>query len=163
MAKKASVQEKITLRGFYRINLINPDGSIAGDSKWCKNQMTQDGIDQYICRAMAGMAGSKSVSHVALGTGAAPASSDTALAGEIMGSTQRLTVSPSTIASRTLQLTAAFLSANSFTTATVTLQNVGLFNSSSAGTLLAGNTYATSSCATNQSVNVTYQLRFGTA
>jgi hypothetical protein len=35
-----------------------------------------------------------------------------------------------------------------------------LFNSSSTGTLFAGNTYTSSSCATNQNVNATYDITF---
>jgi hypothetical protein len=41
------------------------------------------------------------------------------------------------------------------------LSNVGLFATSNTNdTLFAGNTYASSSCNTNQNVNVTYQIRF---
>jgi hypothetical protein len=40
------------------------------------------------------------------------------------------------------------------------ISNIGLFNSSSTGTLFAGNTYASSSCASNQAVNITYDITF---
>lgn len=158
--KERGFKDGIKVRGFFRVNIVNPDGKIAGDSGWRENQVVDLGFQDYLCKTLGGMSGSKTVSHVALGTGGAPATSDTSLAGEIMSSTQRLTVSPSTIASKTLQMTAAFLSANSFLTATANLSNVGLFNTSTAGTLFAGNTYTSSACATNQSVNVTYQIRF---
>lgn len=158
--KKRGSKDSVKVRGFFRVHIVNPDGSLEGDSGWRKNQVVNLGFQDYLCQTLAGMAGSKTISHVALGTGGAPASTDTSLAGEIMSSTQRLTVSPSTIASKTIQFTAAFLSANSFLTATANLSNVGLFNTSSTGTLFAGNTYTSSACATNQSVNVTYQIRF---
>ncbi len=159
--KRSSARDSVKVRGFFRVNIINPDGSVAGDSGWRRNQVTNLGFDQYLCQLLGGMAGSKTVSHVALGTGGAPAASDTTLAGEIMSSTQRKTVSPSTIASKTVQFTAAFASSASFLTATANLSNVGLFNSTATNaTLFAGNTYTSSSCATNQSVNVTYQIRF---
>lgn len=153
------IKDTIKARGFFRLQLTK-DGQIVGDSKWRKNQVTNLGFEQFLAQTLGGMAGSKTVSHVALGTGGAPAAADTTLAGEIMSSTQRKTVSPSTIASKTVQFTAAFNSVDSFITASVNLSNVGLFNTSSGGTLFAGNTYTSSSCATNQNVNVTYQIRF---
>ena len=44
----------------------------------------------------------------------------------------------------------------------MSLKNIGLFNTSAAttGTVFAGNTYATSTCATNQNVNITYDIDF---
>ena len=109
-----------------------------------------------------GLTGSK-ISHAALGTGGAPAASDTTLSGELTHSTSgRAAVSSSIVASGTAQFTGAFASANSFVTATANISNIGLFNTSTTavGTLFAGNTFASSSCATNQSVNATYQIRF---
>lgn len=147
------------MRGFFRVQIVEGK-KVVGDSGFRENQVVNLGFQDYLCKTLGGMSGSKTISHVALGTGGAPAASDTSLAGEIMSSTQRLTVSPSTIASKTLQMTAAFLSANSFLTASANLSNIGLFNTSTAGTLFSGNTFASSACATNQSVNVTYQIRF---
>ena len=159
MAKKTATQEGIKVRGFFRVQIVEGK-KVVGDSGFRENQVVNLGFQDYLCKTLGGMSGSKTISHVALGTGGAPAASDTSLAGEIMSSTQRLTVSPSTIASKTLQMTAAFLSANSFLTASANLSNIGLFNTSTAGTLFSGNTFASSACATNQSVNVTYQIRF---
>jgi len=55
--------------------------------------------------------------------------------------------------------------ASSVIVANRTIQNIGVFAASAvtAGSILCGNTYATSQLQTNQSVNVTYQLRFATA
>lgn len=159
----AKINNAIKVRGFFRINIIedrNGKQVIVGNSGWKKNLVTNLGFDQFLAQTLAGMAGSKTVTHVALGTGGAPIATDTSLAGEIMSSTQRKTVSPSTIASKTVQFTAAFASSASFLTAAANISNVGLFNTSTAGTLFAGNTYASSACATNQSVNVSYQIRF---
>ena len=163
MAKKAT-RDAVNVRGFFRLQIVEDVTSgkqkVVGDSGWRENQVVNLGFDQFLCQTLAGMAGSKTISHVALGTGGAPAATDTSLAGEIMSSTQRKTVSPSTIASKTAQFTAAFASADSFLTAAANLSNIGLFNTSTAGTIFAGNTYTSSACATNQSVNVTYQVRF---
>lgn len=156
-------KDTIKARGFFRLQITEDrDGKsvVVGDSGWRKNQVVNLGFQDYLCKTLAGSAGSKTISHVALGTGTAPGATDTSLAGEIMSSTQRKTVSPSISSSKTLQLTAAWASSDSFVTAAVTLQNIGLFNTSSGGTLFAGNTYTTSQLNTNQNVNATYQVRF---
>lgn len=159
------IQDGIKVHGFFRVNIIEhkPDGKekIVGDSGWVKNQVVNLGFQDYLCKSLAGASGSKTVTHIALGTGGAPAAADTSLAGEIMGSTQRKTASTSISSSKTLQFTAAFASSDSFLTGTSNLSNIGLFNTTSTNaTLFAGNTFASSSCATNQSVNVTYQIQF---
>lgn len=159
----SKVKDKARVRGFFRINITEDrDGKevLVGDSGWRENTVVNLGFQDYLCKTLAGSAGSKTISHVALGTGTAPGATDTSLNGEIMSSTQRLTGSPSILSSKTLQFTAGFQSANSFVTAAVTLQNIGLFNTSTGGTLFAGNTYTTSALATNQNVNATYQIRF---
>lgn len=163
MAKTA---EGIKVRGFFRVQITEdgPDGKsrVVGDTghKLLPNQVVNLGFQDYLCKLLAGSAGSKTISHLALGTGTAPGAAATSLDGEIMSSTQRQTVSPSISSSKTLQFTAGFASSDSFVTAAVTLQNVGLFNTSSGGTLFSGNTYTTSQLNTNQNVNATYQIRF---
>jgi hypothetical protein len=61
-----------------------------------------------------------------------------------------------------VQFTATFASSDSFMSATANISNIGLFQQSNVttGTLFAGNTYASSSCATNQNVNATYTVSF---
>lgn len=148
------------VRGFFRVQ-VSEDGNLVGDSGWRENQVTNLGINQYLVNWLLGdTANGKSVTHMALGTGGAPASNDTSLAGEPTNS-KRATVSTSVVSSRTAQFTAAFNSADSFLTASANISNIGLFNTSStgAGTIFAGNTFASSSVATNQSVNATYQIR----
>jgi hypothetical protein len=145
-------------RGFYRVQLTEEGKGVIGDSGWVENQVTNLGINQYIVNWLVGDTGNgKSVTHMALGTGGVPASNDTSLSGEVV---KRAAVSTSVVSSRTAQFTAQFASSNSFVTTTVNISNIGLFNTSSGGTLFAGNTYASSSCATNQNVNATYQIRF---
>lgn len=158
--------DAVKVHGFFRLQIvedINGKPTVVGDSGWNKNTVTNDGFDQYICRSVGGMSGSKTVSHMALGTGTAPDATATTLNGEITdASNSRKAVTASTVASKTLQFTAAFNSADSFITAAKTIQNVGLFQQSNTNTatILAGQTYTTSALATNQSVNATYQLRF---
>lgn len=163
MAKRKSDVSKdgIKAKGFFRLQ-INEEGKVVGDTGWKQNQVTNLGFDQYLCQTLAGMGGSKTVSHAMLGTGTAPGAADTSLNGEITDvATARCAVTPTTIASKTVQF--AFTLASSVYTAAKTIQNVGLINHSStatAGTIFAGNTYTTSALATNQSVNGSYQIRF---
>ncbi len=127
-----------------------------------ENQIVNLGFQDYLCQGISGMAGSKTISHAMLGTGTAPGATATALPGEITDvAGARASVTPTTIASKTIQF--AFTIASNVYTEAKTIQNVGLINHSStatAGTIFAGNTYATSALATNQSVNGSYQLRF---
>lgn len=162
--KQSPTKDTIQVRGFFRVQITEGkkgNEKIVGDSGWCKNQVVNLGFQDYLCKGIAGASGAKTITHIALGTGGAPAASDTSLAGEIMSSAQRKTASTSIISSKTIQFTAAFASSDSFLTAAANISNVGLFNTTSTNaTLFAGNTYTSSACATNQNVNVTYQIRF---
>lgn len=175
MSKTKNVKgamDKVGIQGFYRVQLTE-DNKLVGDSGWCKNMVTNLGVQDYLVTWLGAGAGGKFVSHMALGTGGAPASNATELSGENFhnsagtASNSRAAVSSAIVASRTAEFTAAFHSSNAFVTASTNISNVGLFNTrltslGSVGVLFAGNTYASSSCATNQNVNVTYQIRFGT-
>ena len=162
MKKTKGHSDGMKIQGFFRVQLTEDGKGVIGDSGWQKHQVTNLGINQYIVNWLTSGVG-KSVTYMALGTGGAPASTDTTLSGELTHSTSgRAAVSSSIVASGTAQFTGAFASANSFVTATANISNIGLFNTSTTavGTLFAGNTFASSSCATNQSVNATYQIRF---
>lgn len=156
MKKSNSHSSGLKVRGFFRVQITEDGKGVMGDSGWRENQVTNLGIREYVVDWLTSGAG-KSVSHMALGTGGAPASNATSLSGELTHSTSgRAAVSSSVVASGTAQFTGAFASANSFVTATANISNIGLFNVSTtgAGTLFAGNTFASSSCATNQSVRL---------
>jgi hypothetical protein len=158
-------KDKVGAKGFFRVQLTE-NGEVKGDSGWKENQVTNLGINQYIVNWVLGdTASGKSVSHMALGTSTdAPASNATSLTGEVTNTDGdgRQAVSTSVVASRTAQFTAAFNSADSWIGSTHNIANVGLFNTSAetVGTMLAGNTFTSSAVATNQNVQVTYQLRF---
>lgn len=162
----AKHKDAIKARGFFKLDLLTHDpktGEVIAveRGKWRKNQVVNLGFDQYLCQTLAGMAGSKTISHAALGTGTAPGATATSLDGEITDAAgMRCAVTPTTIASKTVQF--AFTLNSNVITAAKTIQNVGLFNTSTTnvGTIFAGNTYTTSALATNQSVNGSYQIRF---
>lgn len=151
--------DRLGIEGVFRLQVGEENGGktiIVGDSGWRKNQITNDGFENYICAAIGAVAGSKQVSYANVGTGAAPASNATSLSGE---TGTRKTTSNSVVSSKTMQATASW-AASDHPGGTPTLQNVGLWNTSSGGTLAAGNTYATSSWQSNQGVSLTYQFRF---
>ena len=115
-------------------------------------------------KTLGASAGSVQIGYVALGTGGAPASNATTLPGEISASTERKAATFSSVASTTSQFTATFGSTDSFLGGASNLSNIGLYYSTeTADTLFAGQTYTSSSCNTNQNVNVTYQIRFSTS
>ena len=161
MGRPTKKQEGLKVKGFYRVQLTE-EGKVIGDSGWKQNQVTNLGFNQYLVMSLGSIAGSKYVSHVALGTGGAPAAGDTALAGEGELSKRAAVTAATSSGSKTVRFTATFNSTDSFVTATKSISNIGLFNTSAVttGTAFAGNTYTSSSCATNQNVNVTYDIIF---
>lgn len=166
---KQATKDGLKLRGFFRLQIEDgPTGKIVGDSGWHENQVTNLGFNNIVNQLGTSLTGSK-ISHAALGTGGAPAASDTTQAGEVStngsGSVVRAALTAATSSSsKTLRNTATFSSANSFLTASANISNIGLWQTSgpttASGTLMAGNTYTSSACATNQNVNVTYDLIF---
>ena len=159
----SKVKHLVTLQGFTRIKIGETDKNgkvkVVGDSGWRgPNEVVNLGFQDYICASIGSIAGSKYVTHMAVGTGTEPGAAATSLAGE---TADRETTSNSVVSSKTLQCTAEWASGD-HPGGSPTLQNVGLFNTSAGGTLLCGNTYTTSSWGTNQAVSATYQLRFQT-
>lgn len=151
------------VRGSYRLQIVDPDGTIQGDSGWHENQIVNDGFNQYLVLNLLGNGAAKSVTHIALGTGTQPAAAGTSLQGELTQTSSRAAVTTaSSTSSLRARFTATFVSASSFVSTTMSLKNIGLFNTSAVttGTIFAGNTYDTSTCATNQAVNVTYDIDF---
>lgn len=168
--KKATVKSKkkttkaigdgIRARGFFRLHIME-DGKVVGDSGWCENQIVDNGFQQFLMYAIIASGGSKTATHAAIGTGTVPGASATTLPGELTdAATCRCALTTGTSGSKTVNFT--FTLASGITVAARTIQNVGLFNGSTtaAGTMFAGNTYATSALATNQAVNGTYAISF---
>ena len=157
-----SHKEALTLRGFYRLKLgeeKNGKTQIVGDSGWHENQVTNLGFQNYVCALIGGLAGSKQVGAVVIGTGGAPATGDTALAGE----TKRQSCGNATVASKTMRATAAIASGD-HPGGTPNISNIALIETTaSGGTIMCGNTYASSTWNSNQGLSATYELRFATA
>lgn len=153
-----------SVKGFFRLQIVEDD-KVVGDSGWCKNSIVNGGYDNFLCKALVGADTNGTITHMALGTGTAPNATDTALNGELtQNGTKRVAFGTTSVSqSKTLELNCIFNSTASFVgtgTQTAAIQNIGLFNSSSAGSLFAASTYSASTIATNQNVNATYKVIF---
>ena len=162
-------KDSVTIRGMFRLQIEDgPTGKIVGDSGWKENVITNLGFNNIINQLGTSLTGSK-IMAAALGTGAAPAVTDTVLAGEVLATGANSVIRPALTSatsstSKTLRNTATFSSANSFASASYNISNIGLWSTtgpvSTSGTLLSGNTYTSSALATNQNVNITYDWIF---
>ena len=164
------VGDRISINGFFRIKLVEEDGDgemkrIVGDSGFFHNRIPNDGNLDYLNRLIAATGASKQISRMMLGTGTLPATDGTTLPGELATATYtRTTLTVSTggaLGSTSVEFQATFASAAAHITATTQLANIGIINdTTSAGTIFAGNTYATSVWNTNQDAQCTYRLTF---
>jgi len=149
--------------GFCRVNIVNPDGSIAGDSGWHKNRITNVGLQDYLLKTFLRATGSASVGYMAVGKGTDTlATNATAMTSQCAGS-HMVTVSSSSSsrASSTdgaLARHLATFASNGFAAAT-TIGQAGL-HSATDGSIMCAATFATSAVATNQAVNCTYDISF---
>ena len=159
--KKQGIHSTAFMIGCFRVQLGEKDESgktrIVGDSGWKKNQIVNLGWQDYIMASIGGVSGSKQITHMGIGTGTAPASNGTSLQGE---TGTRKTTNNTTVASHTLRCTASWAS-DDHPGGTPNIRNLGLFNTSSGGTLCCGQTFSSSAWNSNQAVSVTYELRTG--
>jgi hypothetical protein len=155
---RKKITEHTGVKGSFRLQILEPDGRIVGDSGWHTNQITNEGFNKYLCQLIDDMAGSLQVSHMAIGSGGAPNATDTTLSGE--QDARAAVTAASSATSKTVRFTATFNSSDNFVSDTINLANLGLFNSEYGGSIFAGNTFNSSSCATNQNVNATYDITF---
>ena len=149
-------KEKISIRGFARVQLVNAEtGKIEADSGWQRNTVTESGFDDAIVGAIGGIANSSQVTHIQMGTQTdAPASTQTTLSGEF-GTRKAATMS--LVGNGTLRGTANFAT-NENTQSTI--GGVGFYGSSSGSSCLNAITVATSNKTTDQQANVTIEWRF---
>lgn len=157
--KKKVVQDVAHANGMFRINVLE-NGKVVGDSGWCKNQITDLGAQYYLVENLVAGGNSKRVTHMAIGSGTAPAVAATTLPAEIGGSSNRIAVSTSVVASRTMQATASFGSAQFGSLCPLTISSLGLYGNASSNSIFAGNTFNSSQWNSNQDVSATYQVKF---
>lgn len=152
-------QEGIKIRGFSHIQIINPDGTLAGDSGWVENAITNEGKRHYLAQMLGKLTGSSGIGYAALGTGSAANATHTTQDGEL-GENVRDAVAAATSGSTAVAFTGTFASAESFVTATRNISNIGLWATNTGGSVFSVAAYNSSSCATNQAVNYTYTISF---
>jgi len=156
MARKTK-HTTIRVKGFLHAQIVDKaTGKVIGDSGRIQNQITNYGLLRCILCAPVKGDSSVQVAGAILGSGTVPASSATQLPGANTDyySTVGLAVNGSTQA-RFTQIYDGSLGA-------ATLANAGLLAASN-GSLIAGNTFASSGLATNQEFHLTYDLNFGTS
>lgn len=153
-------REKIKVKGFARLQLVNvKTGEVDGDSGWCQNIITDDGFDNFIVGAMGGIAGSKQVTHLALGTQTnAPVSTQDTASGEGAWAVRKAPTI-TLVGDGTLQCTANWDTdeATQSNIGAIAMHDTSTVNSATAACIA---TFASSAKTTDQQVNATYQVRF---
>jgi type IV secretory pathway TrbL component len=148
------------LQGKVRLVCHDINGNLKFDTGFIKNTITNASF--AVLSGLAGNTGSQTAfTYLAVGTSStAPAASQTALAGEIVDSgLERAAATVSRVTTTqtndTLQLVKAFA-----VTGTKTVEEAGIFNASSAGTMLGRALTTTKSVVSGDTLTVTYQVKF---
>lgn len=148
------------VKGFVRLQVINPDGSIASDTGFSENGITAAGV-----AAIAGLVGNTgsitAFSYLAVGTTAtAFAKTQTTLAAEITDSglaRSQATVSRTTTTDTNDTLRHLYLWTAS---GSKTIVEAGIFNASSGGTMLGRKVTTSTSIVSGQLLQITYDIVF---
>lgn len=160
---------KLAMAGFARIHL-KEDGELVGDSGWLKNAITDFGLDESLAQTLMGLAGSKPVAAVALGSGVAPNSTTASLPAVIQDVTNArdvpgsVTVTHASAQGVTCRWAGTFASGDNHFSTSHNISNIGLYDATvtTGGSVIAGATYTGSVLDTNQDVEYTYEWRFAT-
>jgi len=149
-------KSRVAVKGFTRLQLVDrKTRKIVGDTGFMENQITNYGLNSCIVAAPIG-AGSVQAAGILLGSGTVPASDAVALH-QSLSKYYSAFAQSAVIASLTARMTVSF----DGTLDAATLSNIGIF-AASTGTIIAGNTFASSAITTDQDVNCTYELRYST-
>lgn len=153
----------VSVKGFYRVGINNADGTLVGMTDWIPNVVTLAGFRDFIVGSVGSSvsaATARVVSHMAFGTHGTPASTETALSSEV----SRIAVGNSYLSAAggaTMQATALWTTGAGETHAGIGA--VALHGTSSGGSAACIATFASSSKASDQTLTITYQLRFASA
>jgi hypothetical protein len=148
----------VTLKGTYTFEIRDVDGNIK-DSWTVDNIVTNAGKAQLAL--LTGDASAVPFTFLAVGTSAtAVAATDTTLTAEIVdsglarsaGTVSRITT---TVANDTFQITKTWTA-----TGSKTVEEVGVFNAASAGTMLSHALTTSKAVTSGETITATYQLRF---
>lgn len=135
-------------KGTLDIVVRGPDGNIK-DEKKVENLIVDTGLD-FIASRMSGTSESV-MSHMAVGTGStAAAAADTALGTEL----NRQSLTSTTVTDNAIAYVASYAAG----TATGSLTEAGIFNASSAGTMLCRTVFGTVTKAADDSMTITWTI-----
>ena len=154
------------IEGFYKVNIVDPDGTVKGDSGWHHNLIPNAGLTGYITKLFGSSSGSSMVSYMQLGSSqSAIASRGSSLVAEFgkslmasIGATQ-ITTRASSTSGDTVRFLATFVSNSMFTT-DGTIAGIGLYATTAANSIFAGGSFASSTLGANQAINCTYDVVF---
>ena len=151
----------VGLHGFYHLQIVDQEtGEIVGDSGRQHNLITSGGLTNYMTYVFAASAGSSVIGMAALGSGSLVATDATILPGSFATSLHK-TVSKTFIIRSTSAVgdIARYLATWVSGTSTAQISNVGLYATTGVQ-IFCGGTFASSSVASNQAVNLTYDVVF---
>jgi hypothetical protein len=142
--------ESLKITGSLKIDVFNPDGSLK-DSREVKNLVVTSG-QTFIASRMVGTS-SNVMSHMELGTGTtAAAVGDTALGTVISGS--RTALSSGTSSTNVVTYVASFPAG----TGTGAVTEAGIFNASSAGTMLCRTVFSVVNKGADDAMSITWTI-----
>jgi len=151
-------RQSINVRGFFRAQICDKKtGRIVGDSGWRPNTVTNFGLDNACAGACIGAAGSAQAASAVMATQSTAVNATQISLVGTEGAVVDLT--PTTVATGTARVTCSFDGTD--LGATITVGSIGLHSNTNAATdLIAGQSFTTSQMATNQDLNISYELRF---
>jgi len=157
--KKCANTNKIVVRGFVRVQLVDAKtGKIMGEH-YGKNILTTVGLNGLAGASIAAT-GSKWAKTACLATQTDAVDATHISMIGVENSIQAVT--PTTVATGTARMTGSFGGASN--SDTITIGAIGLHSdSNTASELLAGHLFTTSQMATNQNLNFTYEWQFANA
>ena len=148
------IKDSVKLFGRYQIFVTDKDDNIVLDYGWKENVVTDLGIRNYFIKNIGGLGG-YSISHGAIGFGAAPVHTDSALNGEV----NRVPIISNTIIDdKTLETRMQFSTLNFDIGVTPQINNVGMFNAITGGIMYCGSSYAPITLFPDQRINIYYQI-----
>lgn len=154
------MQESFGLQGRVRLECKGADGELKWDTGWIKNTITNGGKAEVA--GLTGNTGSPTAfTYLAVGTSStAPAAAQTALQAELSSdglSRAAATVSrtTTTVTNDTLRLVKAFS-----VTGTQTVEEAGIFNDPTAGTMLGRALTGSKAVVNGDTLTVTYDVAF---
>jgi len=151
--------DNMGIQGQVRLECRRPDGSLKWDTGWIKNGISNAGKAQVAL--LAGDGSATPFTYLAVGTSStAFASSQTALQAEtttngLERAAATVSRTTTTETNDTLQLTKTWTA-----TGTVVVEEIGIFNAASAGTMLGRALTSTKTIANGETLAATYKVKF---